>query len=188
MEHSAGFRRKIQFTRNKFSGGLFGVPLITYTLIGDNGEELGQLCLKGPKASYISATAPQDEFSVKRNFWGMRWFYDKDDKREFGRFKYGLDLKPSVTLSDGERYFIKAKRPWPFRKKKLGNPTMTARFLREDTPVLLLESFAKRAVFSNEVTAPMEGTISTSIDSNRTVAALLLFFQTFIEARNRSHH
>jgi hypothetical protein len=64
----------------------------------------------------------------------------------------------------------------------------SATFTREDNPVMKLESFAERPAFTNEATAPMEGTISTNLDSNRTVAALLLFYQTFIDARSKSAH
>ncbi len=187
-QHSnAGFRRTLRFTRDKTQGGLFAWPVITFTLKREDGTELGQLTMKAQRATYTSPIAPQDEFRLKKNFWGTRWFYENDDQPEFGRFSFGWSFKPSFLLRSGERYYLRAKRRWPFGRKA-DDPTQAATFTRDHVPVMLLQSFSPSSFFYNEVTAPMEGTISTDIDNDRTIVALLLFYQTFIEARNKSAH
>lgn len=187
MEHSTtALRRRIPFTRTKSKGGIFRWPAVTFMLKHEDGSTLGQLIVHGQKAHYTSEQERHDEFKVKKNFWGTRWVLEDNTTSELGRFKYGWSFTPSITLADGEVYTMKAKAPWPVRRKKLGNPTTSVTFLRGDVPVLIMESIADRPFFSNEATAPLEGTIATNIDSNRTIAALLLFYQTFIEARNKS--
>jgi hypothetical protein len=187
--NSAGFTRSIHFTRTRARNGLFGWT-ITFTLKrSEDDRQIGELVMKGRgKASYTSDAAPQDAFNIKRNFWGTRWLHEGDDEREFGRSGFGLNFKPSFTFRMSERYYLRVKRRWPFRTKKPGDATQTATFSREEVPVMLLQSFAPVSLFSNEVTAPMDGAIATDITDNRTIAGLLVFYQSYIETRNRSSH
>jgi hypothetical protein len=183
---STNLRRIISFTRTKSEGGIFKRPVITFTLLREDGSELGQLSVHGQKASYTSPSSPQDEFKVKKNFWGTKWVHENSDEQEFGRFRYGFSLWPAFSLGGDARYHLRVKHPWPFRSRKLGKPSLTATVLEQDIPVLILQSFAKKPAFTSDVYAPLEGSISTSFESNRTVAACLLFFQTYIEARAHS--
>jgi hypothetical protein len=152
----------------------------------EDGGELGQLSIQGQKAAYTSPFSPQDEFKVKKNFWGTRWMHENNDQQEFGRFRYRFSLWPAFSLGGDERYKLGVKRPWPFRRKILGKPSFTATISVQDIPVLILQSFARKPAFTNDAYAPLEGTISTSIESNRTVAACLLFIQSYLEARTKS--
>jgi hypothetical protein len=185
---STSLRRVISFTRTKSEGGLFKRPVITFTLMREDGGELGQLSIRGQKAAYTSPFSLQDEFKVKKNFWGTRWMHENNDEQEFGRFRYGFSIWPAFSLGGDARYHLRVKHPWPFRPKKLGKPSLTATVIEQDTPILILQSFAKKPAFTNDAYAPLEGTISTNIENNRTVAACLLFIQSYLEARTKSAH
>lgn len=185
---STNLRRVISFTRTKSDGGIFKRPVITFTLMREDGGELGHLSVHGLKASYASPSFPQDEFNVKKNFWGTKWLLENNDEQEFGRFRYGFSIWPAFSLGGEERYHLRVTRPWPFRRRKLGRPSFTATISVQDIPVLILQSFAKKPAFTNDAYAPLEGTISTSIESNRTIAACLLFIQSYLEARTKSAH
>ncbi len=185
---STGLRRTIPFTRTKSEGGLFKRPVITFTLQREDGSEVRHLSMHGQKAYYTSPSTPADDFKVKKSFWGNKWQHENNDAQELGRFRYGFSIWPSFSLGGDERYHLRVKHPWPFRRKKLGKPSFTATILVQDIPVLILQSFAKKAAFTNDAYAPLEGTISTNIESNRTVAACLLFLQSYLEARTKSAH
>src|SRR4051812_48104777 len=123
---STGLQRTIPFTRTKSEGGLFKRPVITFTLRRDDDSELGHLSMHGQKAYYSSPSSPQDEFKVKKNFWGSKWLHENNDEQEFGRFRYGFSLWPAFSLGGDERYHLRVRRPWPFRPRKLGKPLLTA--------------------------------------------------------------
>jgi hypothetical protein len=182
---NSGLRRTIRFTRMKLKSGAFKWPSVVFTLMREDDSEIGRLTVHGHRAYYTAPSAPQDEFRVKKSFWGIRWLYDQDGGQELGRIKYGWDLRPAITIS-GERFFLKSPPLWPFRRNKAGRPVQTATFTRADAPVLVMQSFAAKPLFTNEATIPLEGTISTNIDENKMIAVLLLFFQTFMEARHRT--
>ncbi len=188
--NSPAFGRTLGFTRSSERNGFFSWPTTTFTLTrSEDGRELGRLSMRGKKAGYTSATDAKEDFRLRKNFWGTRWYYDGGDQLEFGYYRMGWNMKPSFVFRGGERFFLKAPFRNPFRlKRRPGEPSQSATFFREDTPVMVLQNFAPTSFFYNEVTAKLEGTIGTDIADIRVLSGLLILFQTYIAARNRHAH
>lgn len=183
--NSAAFRRSISFKRGSKRNGLFSRPVVTFTM-QERSRETGTIVLQGRTASF---TSPEDSFDLRRNFWGTSWYYNDDSGgREFGRCSIGWNFKTTFTLASGETFNLKAKRRWPFFTRIKNGLTQSATFYRDAAPVMLLQSFVPGGLFINEVSARLEGTLATDLADERIIAGLLVFYQTYLEARNRNAH
>lgn len=186
--NSTAFSRTLAFTRSHVRNGFFSWPTITFTLKeSEDGPEIGKLRINYRKAFFTTADT-NEAFNVQKSVWMRRWFYISDDEREFGRIGFGWNFLPSFTFADGSRYYLRAKRRWPFRRSKPGKPLQSASFMRDDMEVMLLQSFTPLGFFTNEMTAPMAGNIGTNVAELHVIAGLLLFYQGNIETRNRAAH
>ncbi len=112
--------------------------------------------------------------------------YEDGSGREFGRYTFGWKLRPAFTFAAGECYAIRTKWRWLFGKRKPGVPTQAAAFYRDETAVMLLQSFVPVRLFSNEATARLEGRLATDLADLRLIAGLLIGYQTLHDMRN--HH
>jgi hypothetical protein len=186
---SSHFSRSIRFTRTTKRDGIFSIPTTTFTLQrAEDGQDIGTLTIKGNQAHYTTTNGLPEDFHIRKSHWSSKWMTEGIDKQEAARYGFGWNLRPFFKFRGDERYFMRIKRHWPFKKPEPGTPTLTVSFTREQTPVMELQSHAPFPLFRNETTVPLEGIITTNIPENQIVAGLLLFYQTHIQVRNKSAH
>lgn len=176
--------RQLSFTRATNKGGIFSTPTTIFSISEAAGAPLGELSIRHNKASF-SAANPQHDFRLKRNFWGSRWIYEGDAEQTFARISVGF--KQAITFADGDRYTMRLKRNWRlFSKRTEHEATHRATFYRKEKVVLQLENTEPLGFFSNVVSAPMKGTITTDITDVRTIMGLLILFQTYLQVQRHA--
>ena len=170
---SSHFSRSIRFTRTTARPGLLSIPTTTFTLQrNEDGQEIGILTIKGNKADYTTTNGLPEDFHIRKSHWNSKWMTEGIDKQEAARYGFGWNLRPYFKFRGEERYFMRIKRRWPFKKLEQGEPTQIVSFTREQTPVMELKSYAPFPLFKNETSVPLEGLITTDIVDNPPVAGL----------------
>ncbi len=170
---------ELLFSRHSESPGVFSWPTTIYRLSDHRDRsEIGRLSIRFNKATYTSARTGE-ELRLRRNFWGTAWLEEGDADKRF--VKISIGFKHTATFADEERFRMTVKRRWRlFAKKADDEATHRAVFYRDETEVMSLENLRALPSFGNEATAPMEGPIRTTLTEERTVAGLLLLFQTYL--------
>lgn len=173
----------IHFTRTEKRENWLTWPAAVFSLSTAGSEApIGQFIVRGGKAEFISPDG-RSSFKLRRGFWGYRWMYDGADEQPFARVSYGFG-KPVITFPDDTRYKMQLKRRWNiFRKARPGEYEHVATFLREDTPVMVLQNNHPRPLFAGEAFMPMSGDISTTLGDMRLICGMLLLFQAAIAIR-----
>ncbi len=167
----------ISFSRSTQRNGLFNPAATTFSLTrSQGGAPLGQLIVRFNKAEFRTPDGRED-FAIRKSFWGSKWRYEGEDDRLFARISIGF--RYTATFADDSRYRMKLRRRWRiFTRKAVDEFTHLALFFRDENEVMRLENFRPLPFFSSEVSATMEGVIHTQLSDIRTVAGLLLLFQT----------